>query len=153
VVHADLEGGDSVSAAHVVIATNGFIVDRDANLNGRMRSYWTFLVAFDDPGENTPNAYYFDRVRTTGAPGRKLIVGARTRRWSTITSMPAARRALRRAAGALVRRDLPSLAGRREIALHYSVFGETATTAHPRPFFAGEPPLVRRGRQRRRQSS
>jgi glycine/D-amino acid oxidase-like deaminating enzyme len=59
-VEARLENGEAVTAAHAVVATNGFIIGRDANLQGRMRSYWTFLVAFDDAGENTPNAYYFD---------------------------------------------------------------------------------------------
>jgi glycine/D-amino acid oxidase-like deaminating enzyme len=75
-VCVELEGGESVSAAHVVIATNGFIIDHDANLNGRMRSYWTFLVAFDDPGENTPNAYYFDpHAHYWARQDGKLIVG------------------------------------------------------------------------------
>ncbi|HSD42872.1 MAG TPA: helix-turn-helix domain-containing protein [Burkholderiales bacterium] len=63
-VRARLENGET--AAHAVVGTNGFIIGRDANLQGRMRSYWTFHVAFDDPGENTPNADYFDRTRTTG---------------------------------------------------------------------------------------
>src|SRR5215510_8555493 len=57
-VEARLESGEVVSAADVVIATNGFIIGHDPNLEGRLRSYWTFLAAWDDPGENTPNAYY-----------------------------------------------------------------------------------------------
>src|SRR5262249_15958903 len=76
VVLAELEGGDTVSAAHVVVATNGFIVDRDPTLQGRMRSYWTFLAAYDDPGENTPNAYYFDpHAHYWSRQDAKLIVG------------------------------------------------------------------------------
>jgi glycine/D-amino acid oxidase-like deaminating enzyme len=76
VVCARLESGESVTAAHAVVATNGFIIGRDANLQGKMRSYWTFLVAFEDPGENTPNAYYFDpHAHYWARQDGKLIVG------------------------------------------------------------------------------
>src|SRR3974390_598460 len=37
-----LESGETIRAAQVVVATNGFIIDRDANLEGKLRSYWTF---------------------------------------------------------------------------------------------------------------
>jgi glycine/D-amino acid oxidase-like deaminating enzyme len=126
-VRADLEGGDSVSAAHVVIATNGFIVDRDANLNGRMRSYWTFLVAFDDPGENTPNAYYFDpRAHYWARQEGKLIVGGEDTPVvdDNFRAPPHAERSAQRLARWCAE-TFPRLAGRRQIALHYSVFGET----------------------------
>jgi glycine/D-amino acid oxidase-like deaminating enzyme len=126
-VRAELAGGESVSAAHVVIATNGFIIDRDANLSGRMRSYWTFLVAFDDPGENTPNAYYFDpHAHYWARQDGKLIVGGGDTPVvdDNFHAPPNAARSAER----LVRwcaETFPRLAGRRELALHYSVFGET----------------------------
>ena len=127
VVLAELESGELVSAAQVVIATNGFVIDRDANLNGRMRSYWTFLVAFDDPGENTPNAYYFDpRAHYWARQDGKLIVGGEDTPalGDNFHAPPNAARSAER----LVRwcaQTFPRLAGRKEIALHYSVFGET----------------------------
>jgi glycine/D-amino acid oxidase-like deaminating enzyme len=126
-VRAELEGGESVSAAHVVIATNGFIIDQDVNLKGRMRSYWTFLVAFDDPGENTPNAYYFDpHAHYWARQDGKLIVGGEDTPVvdDNFHAPPNAERSAER----LVRwcaETFPRLAGRRERALHYSVFGET----------------------------
>jgi glycine/D-amino acid oxidase-like deaminating enzyme len=126
-VRAELEGGESVSASHVVVATNGFIINRDANLSGRMRSYWTFLVAFDDPGENTPNAYYFDpRAHYWARQDGKLIVGGGDTPVvdDNFHAPPNAARSAER----LVRwcaETFPRLAGRRELALHYSVFGET----------------------------
>jgi glycine/D-amino acid oxidase-like deaminating enzyme len=127
VVRAELEGGESVSAAHVVIATNGFIIDHDANLNSRMRSYWTFLVAFDDPGENTPNAYYFDpRAHYWARQDGKLIVGGEDT--PVVNDNFHAPPDAERSAGRLVRwcaETFPRLAGRRGLALHYSVFGET----------------------------
>jgi glycine/D-amino acid oxidase-like deaminating enzyme len=126
-VRAVLEGGDTVSAEHAVIATNGFIIDHDPNLKGRMRSYWTFLVAFDDVGENTPNAYYFDpRAHYWARQDDKLIVGGEDTPVvdDNFRSPPDVARSAER----LVRwcgETLPRLAGRRERALHYSVFGET----------------------------
>ena len=127
VVLAELEGGGSVSASHVVIATNGFIIDRDANLNGKMRSYWTFLVAFDDPGENTPNAYYFDpHAHYWARQDGKLIVGGEDT--PVVADNFRAPPDAAGSAGRLVRwcaATFPRLAGRREPALHYSVFGET----------------------------
>src|SRR5262245_49174062 len=126
-VVAQLEGGDSISAEHAVIATNGFIVDHDANLQGRMRSYWTFLVAFDDAGENTPNAYYFDpRAHYWARQDGKLIVGGEDT--PVIGDNFHAPPDLERSAEALVRwcgETFPRLAGARQRALHYSVFGET----------------------------
>jgi glycine/D-amino acid oxidase-like deaminating enzyme len=127
VVCARLESGESVTAAHAVVATNGFIIGRDANLQGKMRSYWTFLVAFEDPGENTPNAYYFDpHAHYWARQDGKLIVGGE--------DMPVVENNFRappdveRSAERLVRwcaGTFPRLAGRRQRALHYSVFGET----------------------------
>ena len=126
-VRVELEGGDSLSAAQAVIATNGFIIDRDANLQGRMRSYWTFLVAFDDPGENTPNAYYFDpHAHYWARQDGKLIVGGEDTPvvGDNFRSPPEAARSEER----LLRwcgETFPRLAGQRSRALHYSVFGET----------------------------
>jgi gamma-glutamylputrescine oxidase len=75
-VRAELEGGDAITAEHAVIATNGFIIDHDPNLKGRMRSYWTFLAAYEDEGTNTPNAYYFDpHAHYWARQDGKLIVG------------------------------------------------------------------------------
>jgi glycine/D-amino acid oxidase-like deaminating enzyme len=126
-VEVRLENGEVMSAAEVVIATNGFIIDRDPNLEGRMRSYWTFVAAWDDPGENTPNAYYFDpRAHYWARQDGKLIVGGE--------DVPVADlnfRAPPDAEGSAARlarwsaRTFPRLAGRKPRALHYSVFGET----------------------------
>jgi glycine/D-amino acid oxidase-like deaminating enzyme len=126
-VRARLENGDSVSGAYAVVATNGFIIDRDANLEGRLRSYWTFVAAFGDPGEDTPNAYYFDpRGHYWARQDGKLIVGGE--------DTPVAENNFRAppdAAGAAERLErwsratFPRLAGRKALALHYSVFGET----------------------------
>jgi glycine/D-amino acid oxidase-like deaminating enzyme len=126
-VRARLEDGESVTAANVVIATNGFIIDRDANLQGRMRSYWTFLVAFDDPGENTPNAYYFDpHAHYWARQDDKLLVGGEDTPVveDNFRAPPDAKRSAER----LVRwcgDTFPRLAGHRHRAMHYSVFGET----------------------------
>jgi len=126
-VRAHLEDGESVTAANVVIATNGFIIDRDPNLQGRMRSYWTFLVAFDDPGENTPNAYYFDpHAHYWARQDDKLIVGGEDTPvvGDNFRAPPDAERS----ADHLTRwcaQTFPRLAGRGQRALHYSVFGET----------------------------
>ena len=126
-VIAQLEGGDSISSEHVVIATNGFIVDHDVNLKGRMRSYWTFLAAFDDPGENTPNAYYFDpRAHYWARQDGKLIVGGEDT--PVVADNFRAPPDAERSAEALVGwcgQTFPRLAGVRHRALHYSVFGET----------------------------
>jgi glycine/D-amino acid oxidase-like deaminating enzyme len=126
-VEARLENGESVTAAHAVVATNGFIIDRDANLQGRMRSYWTFLVAFDDPGENTPNAYYFDpRAHYWARQDDKLIVGGEDTPVveDNFRAPPDAGRSAERLARWCAD-TFPRLAGRRQRALHYSVFGET----------------------------
>jgi glycine/D-amino acid oxidase-like deaminating enzyme len=126
-VRVRLEDGESVTAAHAVVATNGFIIDRDANLQGRMRSYWTFLVAFDDAGENTPNAYYFDpHAHYWARQDDKLIVGGEDTPvvGNNFRAPPDAGHSAER----LVRwcaDTFPRLAGRRQLALHYSVFGET----------------------------
>jgi glycine/D-amino acid oxidase-like deaminating enzyme len=126
-VRAELEGGDSISAEHAIIATNGFIIGHDANLKGRMRSYWTFLVAFDDPGDNTPNAYYFDpRAHYWARQDNKLIVGGED--IPVVEDNFHAPPDAERSAEALVRwcaGTFPRLAGVRQRALHYSVFGET----------------------------
>ena len=127
VVRARLENGESVTAAHAVIATNGFIIDHDANLRGRMRSYWTFLAAFDDPGENTPNAYYFDpHAHYWARQDGKLIVGGEDT--PVVEDNFHAPPDAERSAARLVSwcgDTFPRLAGRSQRALHYSVFGET----------------------------
>jgi glycine/D-amino acid oxidase-like deaminating enzyme len=127
VVRVELEGGDSISAEHAIIATNGFIIGHDANLKGRMRSYWTFLVAFDDAGENTPNAYYFDpRAHYWARQDGKLIVGGGDT--PVVDDNFHAPPDAERSAETLVRwcaGTFPRLAGVRQLALHYSVFGET----------------------------
>src|SRR5262245_56955273 len=126
-VRAELDSGESVSAEHVVVATNGFIIDQDANLKGRMRSYWTFLVAFDDPGENTPNAYYFDPHAHYWArqDDRLIVAGEDTPVVGDNFRAPPDAEA---SAGRLARwcaDTFPRLAARRHRALHYSVFGDT----------------------------
>ena len=127
VVLAELEGGDSVSAAHAVIATNGFIIDQDSNLKGRMRSYWTFLAAYEDPGENTPNAYYFDpHAHYWSRQDAKLIVGGQDT--PVVGDNFRAPPDLERSVASLSHwcgEAFPRLAGRRPRALHYSVYGET----------------------------
>src|SRR5688572_7565246 len=126
-VRAELEDGDSLTAAHAVICTNGFIVDQDPNLNGRMRSYWTFVAAYDDEGENTPNAYYFDPYAHYWArqDGKLIIGGGDTPvvddNFSAPPDVGASAERLARWCGV----TFPRLAGRRPRALHYSVFGET----------------------------
>jgi gamma-glutamylputrescine oxidase len=126
-VRVELESGDALSAEHAVIATNGFIIGHDANLKGRMRSYWTFLVAFDDPGENTPNAYYFDpRAHYWARQDGKLIVGGEDT--PVLEDNFHAPPDAERSAQALVTwcaGTFPRLAGVKQRALHYSVFGET----------------------------
>jgi glycine/D-amino acid oxidase-like deaminating enzyme len=127
IVRASLEEGESVTAAHVVVATNGFIINRDANLQGRMRSYWTFLGAFDDPGENTPNAYYFDpHAHYWARQDDKLIVGGEDTPvvGDNFRAPPDAERSAERLARWCAE-TFPRLADRRPRALHYSVFGET----------------------------
>lgn len=126
-VELTLENGETMSAAQVVIATNGFIIDRDANLEGRMRSYWTFVAAWDDPGENTPNAYYFDpRAHYWARQDGKLIVGG-----EDVSVVGTNFRAPPDAEGSAATLadwcayTFPRLAGRKPRALHYSVFGET----------------------------
>ena len=126
-VVARLENGETISAAHAVVATNGFIIDRDPNLQGRLRSYWTFLVAFDDAGDNTPNAYYFDpRAHYWARQDDKLIVGGEDMAVAgdNFHAPPDLGLSVER----LVRwcgETFPRLQGRRQRALHYSVFGET----------------------------
>jgi glycine/D-amino acid oxidase-like deaminating enzyme len=126
-VVARLENGESISAAHAVVATNGFIIDRDPNLQGRLRSYWTFLVAFDDAGDNTPNAYYFDpRAHYWARQDDKLIVGGEDTPVAAdnFHAPPDLGLSVER----LVRwcgETFPRLRGRRQRVLHYSVFGET----------------------------
>jgi len=126
-VVARLENGESISAAHAVVATNGFIIDRDPNLQGRLRSYWTFLVAFDDAGENTPNAYYFDpRAHYWARQDHNLIVGGEDTpvAGDNFHAPPDLGLSVER----LVRwcgETFPRLRGRKQRALHYSVFGET----------------------------
>lgn len=124
-VQVRLENGEAMHAAQVVVATNGFIIDRDANLEGRMRSFWTFVAAWDDPGENTPNAYYFDpHAHYWARQDGKLIVGGE--------DVPVAGmnfRAPPDAEGSAARlarwcgATFPRLADRAPRALHYSVFG------------------------------
>jgi len=127
VVRAELEGGDSLTATHAVIATNGFIVDRDPNLQGRMRSYWTFLAAYDDDGKNTPNAYYFDpHAHYWARQDASLIVGGEDT--PVVNDNFSAPPDLERSVARLAHwcgETFPRLAGRRPRALHYSVFGET----------------------------
>lgn len=127
VVRAELEGGDSLTATHAVIATNGFIVDRDPNLQGRMRSYWTFLAAYDDEGKNTPNAYYFDpHAHYWARQDASLIVGGEDT--AVVDDNFRAPPDLERSVARLEHwcgETFPRLAGRRPRALHYSVFGET----------------------------
>jgi len=92
-----------------------------------MRSYWTFLVAFDDPGENTPNAYYFDpRAHYWARQDGKLIVGGGDTPVidDNFRAPPNAERSARRLVGWCAE-TFPRLAGRTALALHYSVFGET----------------------------
>jgi len=126
-VRAELAGGDSLSAEHAVIATNGFIIDHDPNLQGRMRSYWTFLAAYDDEGANTPNAYYFDpHAHYWSRQDAKLIVGGEDTpvvddNFSAPPRLDASVARLARWCG----ETFPRLAGRKPRALHYSVFGET----------------------------
>jgi glycine/D-amino acid oxidase-like deaminating enzyme len=126
-VRVEIEGGDSLTAEHAVIATNGFIIDHDPNLKGRMRSYWTFLAAFDDEGENTPNAYYFDpHAHYWARQDGKLIVGGEDMpvvddNFSAPPDVEVSVARLSRWCGD----TFPRLAGRRPRALHYSVYGET----------------------------
>jgi glycine/D-amino acid oxidase-like deaminating enzyme len=126
-VRVEIEGGDSLTAEHAVIATNGFIIDHDPNLKGRMRSYWTFLAAFDDEGENTPNAYYFDpHAHYWARQDGKLIVGGEDMpvvddNFSAPPDVEVSVARLSRWCG----ETFPRLAGRRPRALHYSVYGET----------------------------
>ena len=127
VVLAELEGGDSLSAAQAVIATNGFILDQDSNLKGRMRSYWTFLAAYEDPGENTPNAYYFDpHAHYWSRQDAKLIVGGEDTPvvGDNFSAPPDVERSVARLSH-WCGETFPHLAGRRPRALHYSVYGET----------------------------
>ena len=127
VVEARLETGESIRAEHVVIATNGFIIGRDPNLEGRLRSYWTFLAAWDDPGENTPNAYYFDpHAHYWSRQDGKLIVGGEDT--PVVDGNFRAPPNPEASAAKLARwsaQAFPRLAGRAPRALHYSVFGET----------------------------
>lgn len=130
-VRAEIEGGDALTAEHAVIATNGFIIDHDPNLKGRMRSYWTFLAAYEEEGEmrgeNTPNAYYFDpHAHYWARQDQKLIVGGEDTpvvddNFSAPPNLEASVDRLARWCGG----TFPRLAGRRPRALHYSVFGET----------------------------
>ena len=127
VVRAELEGGDSLTATHVVIATNGFIVDRDPNLQGRMRSYWTFVAAYEDAGKNTPNAYYFDpHAHYWARQDASLIVGGEDTAvvGDNFSAPPDLERSVARLSH-WCGETFPRLAGRRPRALHYSVFGET----------------------------
>lgn len=127
VVLAELEGGDTLTAAHAVIATNGFIIDQDPNLKGRMRSYWTFLAAYDDPGENTPNAYYFDpHAHYWSRQDARLIIGGGDTPvvGDNFSAPPDLERSVARLSH-WCGEAFPRLAGRRPRALHYSVFGET----------------------------
>ena len=126
-VQVRLENGETISSAQVVVATNGFIIDRDANLEGKLRSYWTFVAAWDDPGENTPNAYYFDpRAHYWARQDGKLIVGGEDTPVADLNF-----RAPPDAEGSAAKlarwcgSTFPRLAGRKPRALHYSVFGET----------------------------
>jgi glycine/D-amino acid oxidase-like deaminating enzyme len=126
-VQVRLENGETLSAARVVVATNGFIIDRDANLEGKLRSYWTFVAAWDDPGENTPNAYYFDpRAHYWARQDGKLIVGGEDTPVVDVNF-----RAPPDAEGSAAKLErwcggtFPRLAGRKPHAVHYSVFGET----------------------------
>src|SRR5438067_1732981 len=126
-VLAELEGGDSVSAAHAVIATNGFIIDHDPHLQGRMRSYWTFLAAYEDPGENTPNAYYFDpHAHYWSRQDARLIIGGEDTpvAGDNFSAPPDPERSVARLSH-WCGETFPRLAGRRPRALHYSVYGET----------------------------
>ena len=126
-VLAELEGGDSVSAAHAVIATNGFIIDHDPHLQGRMRSYWTFLAAYEDPGENTPNAYYFDpHAHYWSRQDARLIIGGEDTPvvGDNFSAPPDLERSVARLSH-WCGETFPRLAGRRPRALHYSVYGET----------------------------
>src|SRR3989344_4530947 len=42
---------------YVVMATNGFFVDE--NLKGLLRPEWSYMLSYEDGGENTPNAWQF----------------------------------------------------------------------------------------------
>lgn len=126
-VRVRLENGESLTAANAVVATNGFVIGRDRNLEGRLRSWWTFVAAYEDPGEDTPNAYYFDpRAHYWARIDGKLIVGGEdvAVREANFRSPPDAEGS----AAALARwcgETFPRLRGVRPRAVHYSVFGET----------------------------
>jgi len=126
-VRVELEKGGTLTARFVVVATNGFLIDRDVNLQGKLRSLWTFLVSFDDPGPNTPNAYYFDPYDHYWArQDGKLIVGGEDEAVVDLNY-----RAPDNADQSLARLvrwaqdTFPRLAGKQPLAGHYSVFGET----------------------------
>jgi gamma-glutamylputrescine oxidase len=139
-VRAELEGGDSLTAEHAVICTNGFIIDQDPNLDGRMRSYWTFVAAYDDEGENTPNAYYFDpHAHYWARQDGKLIVGGGDTpvigdNFRAPPDVALSAEKLARWCG----ETFPRLAGRRPRALHYSVYGETRDNLPILGRFSGE---------------
>lgn len=126
-VRVTMEDGERMTAAHVVVATNGFVIGRDANLEGRLRSWWTFVAAYEDPGEDTPNAYYFDpRAHYWARIDGKLIVGGedvavRDANFRAPPDAGASAASLARWCAA----TFPRLAGARPRAVHYSVFGET----------------------------
>jgi len=126
-VQVRLENGEAISAAQLVVATNGFIIDRDPNLDGKLRSYWTFVAAYDDPGDNTPNAYYFDpRAHYWARQDGKLIVGGEDTpvvgdNFRAPPDAEGSATKLARWCGS----TFPRLTDRKPRALHYSVFGET----------------------------
>jgi glycine/D-amino acid oxidase-like deaminating enzyme len=126
-VRVQLQKGDPITARFVVIATNGFLIDRDPNLQGKLRSLWTFLASFDDPGPNTPNAYYFDPYDHYWArQDSKLIVGGEDAPVADFNYHAPANGA--QSLDKLTRwaqETFPRLAGTKPLAGHYSVFGET----------------------------
>ena len=128
-VEAGLENGESVTAAaRRSIATNGFIIDRDANLAGQD------ALVLDVPRRaGRPRREHAERLLLR--PARPLLVAPGRQAHRRRRGHPRGRRQLPRPAGrrALCGERLarwcgetfPRLAGRGPLALHYSVFGET----------------------------
>lgn len=127
-VEVRFENGEAMRAERVVVATNGFIIDHDPNLVGRMRSYWTFVAAYDDLGENTPNTYYFQAGAHYWArqDGKLIVGGEDTPVIADNFRAPPNAEASAAKLAQWCARTFPRLAGVRPRAVHYSVFGETS---------------------------
>ncbi|MEK6983146.1 MAG: FAD-binding oxidoreductase [Nanoarchaeota archaeon] len=52
------DSAGDITADYVVLATNGFLIDK--NLRGKIWPWWTFEISYEDNGPNTPNSFDFN---------------------------------------------------------------------------------------------